>query len=30
LLLSTNEKRFGGDAGDPFAEPEARLLRAKH
>ncbi|MGH8164843.1 MAG: DUF3459 domain-containing protein, partial [Rhodanobacteraceae bacterium] len=29
ILLSTNEPRFGGDGAAPFAQAEARVLRAK-
>jgi maltooligosyltrehalose trehalohydrolase len=28
LLLSSNEKRFGGDDAPPFAQPEVRVYRA--
>ena len=27
LLLSSNEKRFGGEDSDPFAQPEVRVFR---
>jgi maltooligosyltrehalose trehalohydrolase len=29
LLLSTNDPRFGGDDGAPFAQPEARVLQTR-
>ena len=29
LLLSTNEGRFGGDDGAPFAQPETRVLQSR-
>ena len=28
LLLSSNEKRFGGEESEPFAQPEVRVFRS--
>jgi maltooligosyltrehalose trehalohydrolase len=30
LVLSSNEERFGGNAGPAFAQPEVRVLRSLH